>query len=69
MKTFPIPSKLLKMLALAALLAPFACMAAEVESEAAGAGTSASVRQDETETGQPAGKKVKKILSGDRRQP
>ena len=29
MKTLPIPSKLLKTLALAALLAPFACMAAD----------------------------------------
>ncbi len=31
MKTLPIPSKLLKTLALAALLAPFACAAAEAE--------------------------------------
>jgi hypothetical protein len=34
MKTLPIPSKLLKTLALAALLAPFACMAAEAEKKA-----------------------------------
>ena len=54
-------SKLLKTLALAALLAPFACAAAEVESSsAAGPGTSMSVRQDETGTGQPVGKKAKK---------
>ena len=34
MKTFLFPSKLLKTLALAALLAPFACMAAEAEKKA-----------------------------------
>ena len=61
MKTLPITSKLLKTLALAALFAPFACAAAEVGAEAAGAGTSASVRQDETGTGQPAGKKAKQV--------
>ena len=61
MKTLPLPSKLLKTLALAALLAPFACAADEVDaSETAGPGTSASVRQDNAGTGQPAGKKVKK---------
>lgn len=33
MKTLPIPSKLLKTLALAALLAPFVCMAARVDAD------------------------------------